>query len=89
MALFTFMLEYGGGTFLGQSEGARPKDALLRWMRELPVEISLVTDITSTEFEEGFKASKAEAIDDVKNVWCFSGKIKGQLALVHVIRTEA
>jgi hypothetical protein len=88
MPLFTFIMEYSGGTYVSQVKSATPKSALKRWASELPVE----------QIEGLGSASKARLIEDVEteepvriaglsNVWCSAALVRGKLALINVVRT--
>lgn len=88
MPLYTFVMDYAGGTYVSQVKAASPRAALKRWASELPV--SQIDDFGS--------ASKSRLIEDVEdetptmlaglsNVWCSTALMRGKLALINFVQT--
>ena len=88
MPLYTFVMDYAGGTYVSQVKATSPKSAVKRWASELPVD----------EIDKFGSASKARLIKDVddevpimiaglSNVWCSTARIRGKLALINFVRT--
>ena len=89
MPLYTFLMDFKGGTYIQQIEDSSPRRACLRWAENLDTSnieglglkgrISLV---------EQMKDEELTPIKETINVWCVSALIQGSLALITLIRTE-
>lgn len=84
--LFTFIMDFGGGTYVSQVPGPF-SDACRLWARSLDLtEVPLTEDARNLLTREADDESLT-AIAGLENVWCFSPLIGEGLAVVHVVRT--
>lgn len=91
MQLYTFILEFRGGTYIPQFRGDSPDTAIRRWVEELdstPI-AHLDKDLLKLEYEEKERDRiEPAAIDSVKNVWCQTFLLEEHLALLNIIKTD-
>jgi len=86
--LYTFFLDYKGGTYVSQVKASSPVKALTAWAEAL--------DYTKVDgFTSSAKKKLTEAINQpptrlegVKNTWCCSALLRGHLALIHFTQTK-
>jgi hypothetical protein len=92
MALFTFVLDYKGGTYISQVSARTLKQATVKWAEGLEVEemyglgaaskIKLIREMKGDE-------DKPALLNGLKNVWCQTSLIRGRGALINIIKTSA
>jgi len=86
--LYTFFLEYKGGTYVSQVKASSPVKALTAWAEAL--------DYTKVDgLSRSAKGKLTEEINQpptplegVKNAWCCSALLRGHLALIHFTETK-
>jgi len=89
MSLFTFVLDYRGGTYIQQVEAANEERAVEAWARVLNLDdIQGLTAKSRPMLQAKFLGQELAPVSGSKSVWCVSARLRGSLALVHVIRTE-
>ena len=87
-ALFTIILDYRGGTYIGQATAPEPWGAILKWARGL--DARAVAGFGSAkkrrliQLLESDPWRSATALDSLKNVWCV-GVLPG--ALINIVKT--
>jgi hypothetical protein len=89
MSLYTFILEYAGGTYISQVNASSPKSACVKWAQM--VDVSLVSglgDKGKASLIEQMKDECLIPIDGILNTWCASALIRGELALINFVQTE-
>ena len=86
--LFTFFLDYKGGTYVSQVRASSPVGALKAWTETLDH-----TKVKGLGLRG--KRNLLEKINEpptqlqgVKNIWCCSALINGELALIHFAQTK-
>ena len=90
MALYTFIMEFMGGTYISQVREKTLVKACLKWARTLNSDDIKGLgpkghDLLIREVEE---ECQPVPISDTRNVWCTSARIKGRLGLIHVVQTS-
>ena len=89
MPFYTFIMEYAGGTHISQVSAASPKSACVKWAQGL--DVSQVSGLGQKSKESLIREMEADApltIDGLSNAWCVTALIRGELALVSIVRTE-
>lgn len=89
MALFTFMMEFKGGTYIRQVDDVSPRAACRKFAEHLDT-----TEIFS--FGPAEKRCLIEELTDPTpapilytiNTWCVSALIGDNVALIHFVQTE-
>lgn len=89
MDIYTFILEYRGGTYIKQINSSNPQDALQKWINELDSSVVWGLDeFYLQEIQRSFEEDGFGAISDNVNVWCFIFTINEQLGLVNFVLTS-
>ena len=87
--LYTIVLEFQGGTYVGQANGDTPNDALFSWT---PPSGEIAPDLTFSQllrqlYDQIVSGDRLTIVLGNINVWCISGTYAGSLILVHIILT--
>jgi hypothetical protein len=85
--LYTFFLDFDGGTYIAQVKGPL-RDAVELWLRTELEKIDALSQTGRMELIESVASDEPAVVDSMKNVWCLSGLANGRLALVHVVKTD-
>jgi hypothetical protein len=89
MSLYTFIMEYAGGTYISQAKASSPKLACVKWAQSLDVsQMSGLGGKSKESLIEQMKDESPTPIDGVLNTWCASALIRGDLVLVNFVLTE-
>lgn len=86
--LYTFVMDWNGGTFISQSIGDNIEEATKRWLNQLNAkEIEISENSLSL-----FKSSLLDyfnpvALEGNTSVWCLSEFLSGELAIINIILT--
>jgi hypothetical protein len=92
MALYTFISEYAGGTYIRQVEADALMPACTGWADQI-VRGKDIPDLKESEFREAFQEDIVEfppiAIDTTVNVWYMSLLVEDELLSVNIVRTDA
>ncbi len=84
--LYTFFLEYKGGTYISQVKASSPARALAAWAEALnSTEVKGLGKIRKQKLTEQANQPPTP-LEGVKNTWCWSVLLRGDLALIHFTR---
>lgn len=91
MRLFTFIMEFRGGTYINQVEADSLEDAILLWPASLTIqEIKHFGE----KSREALKLKLADAdetpilLDGLTNCWCHAFSLPTGFALVNIVQTD-
>ena len=90
MRLFTFVLDYRGGTYVSQAtcrtigEIVSVLDGAIDW-KALPNDVS---ESAKQRFLEEVAEIPPSPIDGLRNVWCISARLGKSMAILHVVETK-
>jgi hypothetical protein len=88
MPLYTFLMEFRGGTYCSQVHAASPKRAPAVWARKLnPEDVWGFGPSSRQQLEQDFKVWGFVPLDGTKNVWCHTAYIHGHPALINFVET--
>lgn len=88
MALYTFFLDYQGGTYLSQARAETFHDAAKVWAEEGDFEhIAKVGSRFQDELLTSIESEKPVQIEGLAKTWCLTFTIADELALVHFTQT--
>ncbi len=91
MAIFTFITDYQGGTYISQHEADHLPEACTMW-KDHVVRGNYIPDLDARQFAKAFDVDIDElppvAIDTVSNVWLFQLLLNGDLLNVHIVQTD-
>ena len=90
MPLYTFMMEYAGGTYISQIKAPSPKSACLKWAKSLDIsQIGGMRDKSKQSLLEQMKEEKPVPLDGLLNAWCVTAYLRRGLVLINLIKTES
>jgi hypothetical protein len=88
MALFTFILEYDGGTYLSQVQSQSQNAAVRKWGKHfLKDSTTGLPSILKKALVDNLIIESTIPIAGVSNVWCISASVRKKLALVNLVQT--
>lgn len=87
MALFTFILEFDGGTYISQFQGSSPDDAAAKYVDYVVGLKGMSTPSNRRRLGASLSLERPVAIEGVRKVWCCSASVRGKLALVNIVAT--
>lgn len=89
MALYTFILEYTGETYMAQVQAASPKAAMKKWGQTLDIsQIYGLNENHKGTLMQEIDSGKLILLGGMRNVWCTSAVVNGELALLHIVKTD-
>jgi hypothetical protein len=86
--LYTVVLDYAGGTYIAQVQASSAAAALSKWVSKIKDEDLAEWGIRRQELAEVVQSGEIVPIDGCLNVWCVSGSVRRDLALINVIATS-
>lgn len=90
MELYTFIMDYVGGTYISQVEAVDKEHARRIWIKELKVkEIKSFTSQDKKDIiKDDFADNDIVPIKGMKSVWFFMVKTKTDNGYVNIIKTK-
>jgi hypothetical protein len=89
MSLYTFIMEYAGGTYVSQVNAPAPESACVKWAQSLDVSEVDGLDLNGKEsLVEQMREETPTPLEDLVNVWCKSALVRDELAIINLVRTE-
>jgi hypothetical protein len=89
MPLYTFILDYKGGTYLSQISSGSPITAFVKGAKSLQAaNVTGLGNKGKASLIEQMKTNEITPITGLTNVWCKTALISGRIALVNVIQTD-
>ena len=92
--LYTFIMEFRGGTYTSQVEARSIEDSLQQWTKKLKLEMSQITFLGSTtlsEIEKHILGTDPEeqpiALTGLTNTWFLSVYTNNGKAAINIIKT--
>jgi len=91
-ALFTVVVDFRGGSYVGQFNRETPKEALEAWAASLRKEKSVPG--ASGRLARAVEQNLAQAdglpvpLEGLANAWFASATVGGDMASIHIVRTE-
>ncbi len=85
--LFTFVLDFDGGTYLTQESGTL-EEAREKWLLTGLQNLESLSTAARKELMDSFAEDEATLVNNVRNVWCLSGLANGRLAMLHIVKTD-
>jgi hypothetical protein len=88
MSLYTFIMDYKGGTYISQIEEVSLKTACNKWAKQLNTnEIYGLGEKSKALLKMLSLEEEIVAINGLNNVWCFTAFIRNSLVLVNIVKT--
>jgi hypothetical protein len=86
--LYTIVLDYKGGTYIGQASGDSATAALSQWVSGIRDEELAKWRITRDELSKIAGSDEPIPLNGCLNAWCLSGSTNDGLVLINVIATD-
>ena len=90
MPFYTFIMDFGGGTYISQVKAPSAKSACVKWAQKL--EVSQVHGLGLKGQESLIQQMKDESpgpLDGTLNAWCTNLIIRGKFALINLVQTDS
>lgn len=88
MSLYTFIMEYRGGTYISQVEEVSPESACLLWAQTLDVTPIFNLGVKGKEkLLKEIKNNSPVSVSNVFNTWFISANIFGKIAYINFVLT--
>jgi hypothetical protein len=89
MALYTFVLEYDGGTYIAQVRSQSPKSAIKKWLNHIAKDSTMgLSPNIKKSLTDNFITDTPTPITGISKTWCISASVRGKLALVNLVQTH-
>jgi hypothetical protein len=89
MNLYTFILDYIGGTYISQVKARNLTKAVSKWPDGLVIdEIKGLGPNTISLLKLRLTEDRPVPLSGLINAWCMSTIIRGRLVLIHIVETE-
>ena len=89
-ALFTFFLDFAGGTYISQVEADSPESAMVAWAKQLDAsKIEGMGPATKDRIIQMIESEGYVNITGMQNVWCFDLMPLGKFMIIHFTKTDA
>lgn len=90
MALYTMILEYRQGSYVSQVEARSEAEAVKKWVACVEIDAAYgLTEKSRPLLTSQFPEDRAVALTGIKNVWCCTARLRGNLALLDIIKTAS
>ena len=87
MPLFTVIVDFGGGTYIGQADAPNPQSAATQWLANQSDNDLKLWRLGRLAVENIIEKKEPIELDGLTNVWCITGSIRNRLFLVNVVQT--
>ena len=87
MALFTFVLEFDGGTYISQFRALSAHRAVGEYAARMLRDKGVATLSMRRRLAAALSAETPVTIEGVRNVWCCSASIGKKFALLNIVAT--
>lgn len=89
MPLYTFILDFAGGTYISQVNAPSPTSASVKWASELDTsELKGIGAKNKESLENQMKEEQPHPLDGLLNTWCVAARLRGGLALINIVQTH-
>lgn len=90
MALFTFVLDYRGGTYIHQVKAGNVRSATSAWVDTVPLtEIPSLMALARATPRRQMLVAPPALVTGTRQVWCLGAILDRKLALAHIVETAA
>jgi hypothetical protein len=88
-SLFTFLLEFHGGTYIAQYQGRTVAEAKRRWSAGEAVKLTgQWQPLVVAELFGALASSKPTPLNGLVGAWCVSSYVNKSLALLNIVKTN-
>ena len=87
--LFTFVLDYRGGTYISQVSGVSLASAMAKWASTRTERDLTTWKVAHKQLAQLVEGDTPMALDGCQNVWCVSNSTEKGVMLLNVIATQS
>ena len=88
MPLYTFVLDFDGGTYIAQIEAPSFQAAPAIWANTLsPGVIHGMREASIRELRKELAEKEPDLLDGLTHAWCTTALVRGRLALINFVQT--
>lgn len=88
MPLYTFFVDYKGGTYISQVRAASPSKATEVWAKKLKhITIQGMGDKSKERLAQELRDEGPVSIHGLERTWCSTALIQGHLVLINLVET--
>ena len=88
MTLYTFIMDYRGGTYVAQVRARSVQAAARRWASTLePADVALFGPAAKRQLIVQIAADTPTPLAGLVGAWCLSPLVRNHLALINVVET--
>ena len=88
MPLYTFVMDFEGGTYVSQVRARSERSAPRRWAEALDVgAVAGMGPASKRELVRKMREYPPVPLSGLRKAWCVGGLVRGRLALVHFFET--
>ena len=89
MALYTFIFEFDGGTYISQIKARSLKSAVKSWAKKIAKDSPLtLPEKTCRVLTDAIAGDPPTPVSGLANVWCLTALVRGKLALLNIVQTQ-
>lgn len=89
MKVYTFIMEFRGGTYISQVSSNSLKNSVQNWAQNLNInEINFFDQQSQKELVELVVDNKPIGISGLLNIWCLSLSLKRGFVLITIVQTD-
>jgi hypothetical protein len=89
MALYTFILEFNGGTYISQVRSSSLKSAVKKWGRQFTNDSTTgLSAFQKKVLVDKLVIDSPTPIEVISKVWCLTASVRGKPALVNLVQTH-
>ena len=88
LRLFTFVLDWDGGTFVSQNMASSVDESMQKWAGQLDPEQLGTSSEHMCDFLDSVSEETAVPVESLHNVFCFCPTIADRQAVVHIVVSE-
>lgn len=91
MALYTFVMDFRGGTYISQVEAEDLHASIPAWIEAISKQQNQILHLGTKGLEklkEELADQNPTLLDSLQNVWCLTAHLHSGFALINVVKTE-
>lgn len=91
MALYTYVMDFRGGTYISQVEAEDLHTSTPKWIEAISKQQNQILYLGTKGLEklkEELADQNPTLLDSLRNVWCLTAHLHSGFALINVVKTE-
>jgi hypothetical protein len=89
MPLYTFILDFAGGTYISQVVESSVTSACVKWAEALDTSgLKGIGSKSKESLKKQLKEEQPQPLEGILNTWCVTASLRGELALINIVQTD-